>query len=293
MLLPDAVRQFLQTRDCRNCRIDAAFSGGADSVALLHALWQLREEFGLDVRAIHIQHNLRGAESLRDEQFCRDFCEVLGIPLTVVSCDVQGYAEAHKLSVETAARECRYAAFSAHCSGAVATAHTASDNLETVLMRLTRGTGLKGMCGIPPARDQFLRPLLHVTRAQVEDYVNERIQQDHSIKCWFPEDWELDIRVLATGAKCAVLKHHLIHNEKRLSFRRMLAKKAYYSKSMAAYQAKWKGHPALKRQFGFFYRYFGVFVEHGKWRRLLRHPILAAVMYLERIAVGFTYLLSR
>ena len=63
-------------------------------------------------------------------------------------------------------------------------------------------------------------------------------------------------------------------------------------KSMAAYQAKWKGHQALKRQFGFFYRYFGVFVEHGKWRRLLRHPILAAVMYLERIAVGFTYLLS-
>ena len=99
--------------------------------------------------------------------------------------------------------------------------------------------------------------------------------------------------MLATGAKCAVLKHHLIHNEKRLSFRRMLAKKAYYSKSMAAYQAKWKGHPALKRQFGFFYRYFGVFVEHGKWRRILRHPILATVMYLERIAVGVTYLFSR
>ena len=62
---------------------------------------------------------------------------------------------------------------------------------------------------------------------------------------------------------------------------------------MAAYQAKWKGHPALKRQFGLFYRYFGVFVECGKWRRLLRHPILAVVMYLERIAVGVTYLFSR
>ena len=108
-----------------------------------------------------------------------------------------------------------------------------------------------------------------------------------------PEDWELDIRVLATGAKCAVLKRHLIHNEKRLSFRRMLAKKAYYSKSMAAYRAKWKGHPALKRQFGVLYRYVGVFVECGKWRRLLRHPILAVVMYLERIAVGVTYLCSR
>ena len=108
-----------------------------------------------------------------------------------------------------------------------------------------------------------------------------------------PEDWELDIRVLATGAKCAVLKNHLIHNEKQLTLKRMLEKKAYYSKSMAAYQAKWKGHPALKKQFGLGYRFFGVFVENGKWRKLLRHPILAFVMYCERFAVGLTYLLNR
>ena len=108
-----------------------------------------------------------------------------------------------------------------------------------------------------------------------------------------PEDWELDIRVLATGAKCAVLKNHLIHNEKQLTLKRMLEKKAYYTKSMAAYQAKWKGHPALKKQFGLGYRFFGVFVEHGKWKRLLRHPILAVVMYFERILVGFTYLCNR
>ena len=108
-----------------------------------------------------------------------------------------------------------------------------------------------------------------------------------------PEDWELDIRVLATGAKCEVLPSHLIHNERQLTLRRMLAKKAYYSKSMAAYQAKWKGHPALKRQFSVVYRYLGVFVENGKWRRLLRHPILAAVMYFERVMVGVTYLINR
>ena len=108
-----------------------------------------------------------------------------------------------------------------------------------------------------------------------------------------PEDWELDIRVIATGARCAVLAHHLIHNEKSLSFRRLISKKAYYAKSMAAYQAKWKGHPALKKQFGLGYRYFWVFVENGKWRRLLRHPILAAVMYAERVAVGATYLICR
>ena len=108
-----------------------------------------------------------------------------------------------------------------------------------------------------------------------------------------PEDWELDIRVLATGAKCAVLKNHLIHNEKQLTLRRMLEKKAYYSKSMAAYQAKWKGHPALGKQFGLYYRFLGVFIENGKWKRLIRHPILAFVMYFERFAVGLTYLINR
>ena len=108
-----------------------------------------------------------------------------------------------------------------------------------------------------------------------------------------PEDWELDIRVLATGARCEVLKNHLIHNEKQLTLKRMLEKKAYYSKSMAAYQAKWKGHPALKKQFGLYYRFLGVFIENGKWKKLLRHPILAFVMYFERFAVGLTYLVNR
>ena len=107
------------------------------------------------------------------------------------------------------------------------------------------------------------------------------------------EDWELDIRILETGAKCAILKNHLVHNEKQLTLKRMLEKKAYYSKSMTAYQAKWRGHPALKKQFGLLYRFFGVFVERGKWKRLLRHPVLAFVMYFERMAVGLIYLLNR
>jgi len=108
-----------------------------------------------------------------------------------------------------------------------------------------------------------------------------------------PEDWELDIRVLATGAKCSVLKNHLIHNEKRLTFRRMLEKKAYYTKSFAAYRAKWPNHPAVKRQFSPFYRFIGVFVENGKWRKVLRHPVLFAVMLVERFAVGLVYLANR
>ncbi len=170
MHLLDEVRRFLKERNLTGCRISAAVSGGADSVCLLHALVSLREEYSLDLRAIHIQHNLRGAESERDEQFCRDVCQSLGVELKVVSCDVRDYAEKHRISVETAARECRYAAFAEHCEGFVATAHTASDNLETILFRMARGTGLKGLCGIPPVRDRFIRPLLNVTRSQVEEY---------------------------------------------------------------------------------------------------------------------------
>jgi len=108
-----------------------------------------------------------------------------------------------------------------------------------------------------------------------------------------PEDWELDIRVLASGAKCAVLRNHLLHNEKRLTLRRMLEKKAYYTKSFAAYQEKWRGHPAVRKQFSPFYRFIGVFVENGKWRKVLRHPVLFAVMMFERVAVGAVYLLNR
>ena len=108
-----------------------------------------------------------------------------------------------------------------------------------------------------------------------------------------PEDWELDIRVLATGAKCEVLKGHLIHNEKQLTLKRMLGKKAYYTKSFAAYQAKWAGHPAVRRQFSPFYRFVGVFVEKGKWRKVLRHPNLFAGVLFERVAVGLVYLCNR
>lgn len=108
-----------------------------------------------------------------------------------------------------------------------------------------------------------------------------------------PEDWELDIRILATGAKCDVLKGHLIHNEKRLTYRKMLEKKAYYTKSFAAYKAKWPGHPAVKKQFSPFYRFFGVFTENGKWRKILRHPILFAGVLFERFSVGIVYILNK
>ena len=84
-----------------------------------------------------------------------------------------------------------------------------------------------------------------------------------------------------------------IHNEKLLSLKSLLKKKAYYAKSLEVYKAKWPDHPAVKKQFSAWYRFAGVFIEHGKWRKLLRHPVLAAVMYFERLLVGFVYLLGR
>ena len=108
-----------------------------------------------------------------------------------------------------------------------------------------------------------------------------------------PEDWELDIRALAAGSRCKVLKGKLIHNEKRLTYRKMLEKKAYYTKSFAAYKAKWPGHPAVEKQFSPWYRFVGVFVEKGKWRKILRHPILFAGVLFERFSVGVVYLLNR
>ena len=90
-----------------------------------------------------------------------------------------------------------------------------------------------------------------------------------------------------------MLRHHLVHNEKKLTYRRMLEKKAYYTRSFAAYQAKWKGHPAVKRQFSPWYRFVGVFVEKGKWKKILRHPILFAGVLFERLSVGVVYLLNR
>lgn len=108
-----------------------------------------------------------------------------------------------------------------------------------------------------------------------------------------PEDWELDIRILATGAKCKVLKHNLVHNERQLTLKALLKKKAYYTKSFAAYKAKWPDHPSVRKQFSPWYRFVGVFTENGKWKRLLRHPGLAIVMYFERVLVGLTYLVCR
>ena len=148
--------------------IVCAVSGGADSMALLWAFYLLKEEWDLRLSAAHFNHHLRGGESQRDEEFVRDFCQGYGIPLHVGS----GTVVPGKKGLEAAARDARYA-FLRSLPGKIATAHTADDNAETVLMHLVRGTGLKGLGGISPVNGPVIRPMLNVTREDVDAFLQE------------------------------------------------------------------------------------------------------------------------
>lgn len=154
-------------------RIAVGVSGGADSVALLRFLAALRPQFGWDLVVCHIHHGLRGAEADRDECFVRALAEQLGLPCAVSRIDAAALALRDHISVEEAGRMARYAFFTqtAGEGGRIATAHTLDDSIETVLMNLVRGTGLRGLCGIPRIRGNIVRPLLDCTRAEVEDYL--------------------------------------------------------------------------------------------------------------------------
>ena len=149
-------------------KITCAVSGGADSMALLFALYLLREKLGISLAAAHFNHNLRGAESDEDESFVRSFCHRYDIELFVGCAAVT----AGKKGLEAAARDARYAFFRT-LPGKIATAHTANDNAETVLMHLVRGTGLKGLGAIAPCREGLIRPMLSITRQEVLTFLEE------------------------------------------------------------------------------------------------------------------------
>ena len=149
-----------------------AVSGGRDSVTMLHVLLSLQTQLGISVEACHFNHRLRGGESVRDEAFVRTLCADWSVPLYSGSGDVAACAEEKGLGIEEAARLLRYDFF-ASLPHTVATAHTADDQAETVLLNLLRGTGLKGLCGIPPKRDDLVRPILCLTRQEVEEYIRQ------------------------------------------------------------------------------------------------------------------------
>lgn len=193
-----AIREYdmLENAKC----VCAALSGGADSVSLLRALCSLKEELGVAVCACHLNHGLRGEESDGDERFCRELCGIMGVPLYAEKIAVSDLAQKHE-SLEETARKARYAFFEralAHfetefgeCT--LATAHNANDNAETVLLNLTRGTGLLGLCGIPPVRGlggrRVIRPLLRCTRGEIEEYLRSLGQGYVTDKTNLSEDY--------------------------------------------------------------------------------------------------------
>lgn len=152
----------------------AALSGGADSVSLLYALTELSAELGITVSACHVNHHLRGEESDADMRFCVELCERLGVELRVLEADVASMQQKHE-SLEECARRVRYDFFAeVSCGKKLATAHNSNDCAETVLLNLMRGTGLKGLCGVPPVRGNIIRPLILCTRREVEEYCSAR-----------------------------------------------------------------------------------------------------------------------
>ena len=163
-----------------------ACSGGADSVCLLLILHACREQLGISLSAVHVEHGIRGDESREDAAFVRALCARLGIPLMICPVDVPQYALQHRLGTEEAARILRYEQLE-QCAGQngahtkIAVAHHIEDNVETVLFQMARGSGLAGMAGIAPVRRSgttcYIRPLLCVSREEIEQYLAEHGQE--------------------------------------------------------------------------------------------------------------------
>lgn len=156
-----------------NTVVTVALSGGADSMCLLNSLVNLSDSLNITVKAAHLNHLIRGDEAMRDEEFVKVQCKKLGVELKTERIDVPEFAKKNHQSLELAARTLRYEFLNRINEGIIATAHTASDNLETVLLNLTRGTAIDGLCGIPIKRGSFVRPLLYCTREMIEDYCEE------------------------------------------------------------------------------------------------------------------------
>ena len=152
-------------------------SGGYDSICLLHVLYQLSEQLDIKLYPVHINHMLRGQEALRDERFVEDFCRSINIEPSIFKIDVAKLAQNDKISLEEAGRNARYDAFAQilEKTGAtkIAVAHNKNDQVETVLMRIFRGTGTEGMLGMSHLRGNIIRPLLDISRSDIEHYVHE------------------------------------------------------------------------------------------------------------------------
>ena len=179
----EKVKIFVQRHELlqeKGQKVLCAVSGGADSVCLLLMLG----EMGFDVEVAHCNFHLRGEESLRDEVFVRTLGQRMGVKVHVKDFETEAFAQQQKMSIEMAARELRYAWFEQLRqevdAAVVAVAHHRDDNVETLLLNLVRGTGLKGLCGIQPKNGHIIRPLLCLSRQEVLAYLKEK-QQDYVV----------------------------------------------------------------------------------------------------------------
>lgn len=156
-----------------NDKIVIGVSGGADSMCLLFVLHELRKEIPMRLLVVHVEHGIRGNEAKEDAQYVREVCRGLGIPFYETSIDCRALAREWHMSVEEAGRAARYEAFERECPDKIAVAHHQNDTAETLLFHLFRGTGLRGLGGIPPVRGKVIRPLLCVTSEEIRFYLRK------------------------------------------------------------------------------------------------------------------------
>ena len=157
----------------RGDSVVVGLSGGADSMCLVSLLNEVKNELGISLMAVHVNHCIRGEEADRDEMFVRSFCKKNNIPLKVFRENIPEIAKITGESTELCARRIRYEAFDKCSADKIATAHSASDRIETLLFNLSRGSALSGLCSIPAVRDNIVRPLISFTRSEIEDYCRE------------------------------------------------------------------------------------------------------------------------
>ena len=156
-------------------KILVGFSGGADSTALLQLLWEYGQAHGAGITAVHVNHGIRGREADRDQSFCEVFCMERGIPFQAFFMDVPSIAGLEGISTEEAGRKARYVVFERYLregkADRAALAHHQNDQAETMLFHMMRGTGLRGLRGMKPVRIPYIRPLLCVTRPEIESWL--------------------------------------------------------------------------------------------------------------------------
>ncbi len=166
-------------------KIIIALSGGADSVFALHFFYKFKKKYNIKILAVHVNHNLRGNESNKDEKYCKELCKSLNVDFYSASVDVKHFAKNKKLSIEEAARILRYNELEKIAeetnTDAIITAHNINDNTETVLLNIVNGAGIDGIAGIPVKRGNIIRPFLSVSKDEIKNYL-------HTLKIKYRED---------------------------------------------------------------------------------------------------------